>query len=79
MNEEEINTGYGFIGNISMSIILDMLEEEKGHFTTPVFLGMNGHDISVGFPKESEVIKDANTSYNCGCSDGDCLSNRIQI
>lgn len=39
--------------------VLDMLEEEKGHFTTPVFLGMNGHDISVGFPRESEVIKDA--------------------
>ena len=39
--------------------ILDMLEEEKGHFTTPVFLGMNGHDISVGFPRESEVIADA--------------------
>ncbi len=39
--------------------ILDMLEEEKGHFTTPVFLGMNGHDISVGFPRESEIIKDA--------------------
>ena len=39
--------------------ILDMLEEEKGHFTTPVFLGMNGHDISVAFPRESEVIKDA--------------------
>lgn len=39
--------------------ILDMLEEEKGHFTTPVFLGMNGHDISVAFPRESEVIRDA--------------------
>ncbi len=39
--------------------ILDMLEEEKGHFTTPVFLGMNGHDISVAFPRESEVIADA--------------------
>ena len=39
--------------------ILDMLEEEKGHFTTPVFLGMNGHDISVAFPLESKVIKDA--------------------
>ncbi len=43
--------------------ILDMLEEEKGHFTTPVFLGMNGHDISVGFPKESEVIRDANELF----------------
>lgn len=43
--------------------ILDMLEEEKGHFTTPVFLGMNGHDISVGFPRESEVIKDAKEMF----------------
>ncbi len=39
--------------------ILDMLEEEKGHFTTPVFLGMDGHDISVAFPRESEIIRDA--------------------
>lgn len=44
--------------------ILDMLEEEKGHFTTPIFLGMNGHDISVGFPKESQIIKDANAMFN---------------
>ncbi len=44
--------------------ILDMLEEEKGHFTTPVFLGMNGHDISVGFPRESEVIKDAKKFFD---------------
>ncbi len=43
--------------------ILDMLEEEDGHFTTPVFLGMNGHDISVAFPRESEVIKDANEIF----------------
>ncbi|MBQ7574236.1 MAG: hypothetical protein IJT23_08250 [Clostridia bacterium] len=43
--------------------ILDMLEEEKGHFTTPVFLGMNGHDISVGFPRESEVIEDAKEAF----------------
>lgn len=39
--------------------ILDMLKEEDGHFTTPIFLGMNGHDISVAFPRESEVICDA--------------------
>ena len=44
--------------------ILDMLEEEKGHFTTPVFLGMNGHDISVAFPHESEVIKDAKELFD---------------
>ena len=44
--------------------ILDMLEEEKGHFTTPVFLGMNGHDISVAFPRESEVIKDAKELFD---------------
>ena len=47
--------------------ILDMLEEEKGHFTTPVFLGMNGHDISVGFPRESEVIKDAQELFSSSC------------
>lgn len=39
--------------------ILSMVEREGGHFTTPVFLGMNGHDISVAFPRESEVIEDA--------------------
>lgn len=39
--------------------IEDMLKEEDGHFTTSVFLAMNGHDISVAFPRESEVIKDA--------------------
>lgn len=44
--------------------ILDMLEEEDGHFTTPVFLGMNGHDISVAFPRESDVIKDAKELFN---------------
>lgn len=44
--------------------ILDMLEEEKGHFTTPVFLGMNGHDISVAFPLESQVIKDAKEMFD---------------
>jgi len=39
--------------------ILDMVEKEGAHFTTPVFLAMNGHDISVPFPKEDLVIKDA--------------------
>jgi len=36
-----------------------MIEREGRHFTTPVFLAMNGHDISVAFPRESEVIADA--------------------
>ena len=44
--------------NLKQSI-LNMLEEEKGHFTTPIFLGMNGHDISVAFPLESKIISDA--------------------
>ena len=39
--------------------ILNMLKEEDGHFSTPVFLAMNGHDISVAYPRESEVIADA--------------------
>jgi len=39
--------------------ILDMIEREGRHFTTPVFLAMNGHDISVAHPLESQIIKDA--------------------
>lgn len=39
--------------------IEDMLKEEEGHFTTPIFLAMNGHDISSAYPLESRVIKDA--------------------
>jgi hypothetical protein len=39
--------------------ILDMVEREGSHFTTPVFLAMHGHDISVAHPLESQIIKDA--------------------
>jgi mannosylglycerate hydrolase len=39
--------------------ILDMIEREGRHFTTPVFLAMHGHDISVAHPLESQIIKDA--------------------
>lgn len=39
--------------------ILDMVEREGRHFTTEVFLAMNGHDISVAYPLESQVIRDA--------------------
>ncbi len=39
--------------------IENMLDREAGHFTTPVFLAMNGHDISVAYPEESQIIKDA--------------------
>lgn len=39
--------------------ILDMIGREGGHFTTPVFLAMHGHDISVAHPLESRIIKDA--------------------
>lgn len=39
--------------------ILDMVEAEGPHFTTPVFLAMHGHDISVAHPNEPQVIKDA--------------------
>ena len=42
----------------------DMLEEEKGHFTTPVFLAMNGHDISSPYPLESQIIKDAKEIFD---------------
>ncbi|MCY3020723.1 MAG: hypothetical protein NTW87_17030, partial [Planctomycetota bacterium] len=39
--------------------IEDMLAREGPHFTTPVFLAMHGHDISVAHPLESKVIADA--------------------
>lgn len=39
--------------------ILDMVEREGAHFTTPVFLAMHGHDISVAHPLESRIIADA--------------------
>jgi len=39
--------------------ILDMIECEGRHFTTPVFLAMHGYDISVAHPLESQIIKDA--------------------
>lgn len=34
----------------------DMLKEEDGHFTTPIFLAMNGHDISVAAPSDTKLI-----------------------
>lgn len=42
----------------------DMLIEEQGHFTTPIFLAMNGHDISCAYPLESQVIKDAKEIFD---------------
>ena len=39
--------------------IVKMVEREGSHFTTPVFLAMHGHDISVGHPEESRIIADA--------------------
>ncbi len=39
--------------------VRDMIEREGSHFTTPVFLAMHGHDISVAHPLESQIIKDA--------------------
>ena len=43
--------------------ILDMIEREGRHFTTPVFLAMNGCDISVAHPLESRIIKDAQALF----------------
>ena len=37
-----------------------MIAAEGGHFTTPVFPAMQGHDSSVPCPNEPAVIKDAN-------------------
>ncbi len=40
--------------------IENMVKTEGKHFTSDVFLAMNGHDISVAYPLESHVIKRAN-------------------
>jgi mannosylglycerate hydrolase len=36
-----------------------MVDAEGSHFTTPIFLAMHGHDISVAYPHESAIIKKA--------------------
>ncbi|MCX7017604.1 MAG: glycoside hydrolase family 38 C-terminal domain-containing protein [bacterium] len=40
-------------------VIEDMIKREGEHFTTEIFLAMNGHDISVAWPHEAQVIADA--------------------
>ncbi len=37
----------------------DMIAREGPHFTTPVFLAMHGHDISVAHPLETRILDDA--------------------
>lgn len=62
MNEEDINTGYGFIGNISMSIILDMLEDEDAEKEYREYLekeDKESYDGFVQYEKQiDEVIKE---------------------
>jgi len=36
-----------------------MVAREGPHFTTPIFLAMDGYDISVAYPLESKIIEDA--------------------
>ena len=44
--------------------VKDMLNEEDGHFTTPIFLAMNGHDISVAAPSDTAVIAAAKQAFD---------------
>ncbi len=39
--------------------VRDMVQREGPHFTTPVFLAMHGHDISVAYPMEGRMVRDA--------------------
>lgn len=48
-----------FDENIIKKAVKDMLKEEDGHFTTPIFLAMNGHDISVACPTDTKLISKA--------------------
>jgi len=45
--------------------VLDMVETEGPHFTTEVFLAMQGHDISVPHPFEPKIIADAAEKLKC--------------
>lgn len=44
--------------------ITDMVEREGRHFTTDTFLAMNGHDISVAFPAETQIMKRAQEVFS---------------
>ena len=46
-----------FNKDVVKKAVEDMLKEEDGHFTTPIFLAMNGHDISVAAPSDTKLIK----------------------
>ena len=46
-----------FNEDVVKKAVLDMLKEEDGHFTTPIFLAMNGHDISVAAPSDTKLVK----------------------
>ena len=46
-----------FDPDVVKKAVEDMLKEEDGHFTTPIFLAMNGHDISVAAPSDTKLIK----------------------
>ena len=62
MNEEDINTGYGFIGNISMSIILDMFEDEDAEKEYREYLEKEDKEAYDGFvqyeKQMNELIKE---------------------
>lgn len=53
-----------FNEDVIKKAIDDMLKEEDGHFTTPIFLAMNGHDISVACPTDTKLIKKAKEMFN---------------
>lgn len=55
---------YRFNAGIVKKAIDDMLKEEEGHFTTPIFLAMNGHDISVACPSDTKLIKTAKEMFD---------------
>ncbi len=52
-----------FNAGVIKKAIEDMLKEEDGHFTTPIFLAMNGHDISVACPTDTKLIKTAKEQF----------------
>jgi mannosylglycerate hydrolase len=50
--------------SVMKNSIVEMLEKEGKHFTTPVFLAMHGHDISSPHPGDSKMVAEAGKVFD---------------
>lgn len=58
-----------------------LVEMEGPHFSTPYFLAMHGHDVSVAHPMDPQAVKDANAlqdTYKVVMSDLDTYMDKVR-